>query len=132
MSFNSRQNLSVGEHGCQAGNITCRGGHRIYNYRFIDTDCQSNCFTVTYSSRELYMPKPKLTADGIQSFITTTSLAFPLSCDPRMALTEPFTMYILNHRSYKVLAVFRTHCTLTQQMSCTLWPNVQIMLDAGI
>jgi hypothetical protein len=103
------------------------------NCTFIDTVCQSNCFRATYSSRELYLPQPKSDADGTQSFITTASLPFPHSFDPRMALTEPFTMYIPNHRSYKVLAGFRTPCTLTQQMSFrTLWPNVQIMLDAWI
>jgi hypothetical protein len=86
-----RPHLSVGEHEIHSRNITCVGGHRGYACRSIDTDYQSNnsninntitIFVSTYlfamtalsaqNQSQLYMT--------LKFFVTTSSIAFLLSC----------------------------------------------------
>ena len=79
-------NLSVGELDLHLGTITCAGGgHRRYKCRSIDTDYQSNCITFTvFINTNLFVMRALSAQNqsavyGTENFITSGSLAFPVS-----------------------------------------------------
>jgi hypothetical protein len=80
---------SVNMTACQGKSrvvVVVTGDTNLYLSTLIDKVVVSQ--SLIYSSRELYLPKPKLAAYSAQRYITTATLSLPFSCVSRLALTE--------------------------------------------